>query len=628
MTAAPDSPTARFRAARDVLLRHRTDWASAVASFSWPRLTEFNWALDWFDVLARDPDGGDRPALRLIGDGGPKDGSPDVGAPGRDRTLTFRELSHRSDLLATGLRERGVRRGDPLLLMVGNRAEVWETILAAIKLGAVLVPTYTTATPAEIADRLERGRVRHVVAEAALTGRFPAGGGRWGVGVGARVGVGTGVGVGGTVPGWTPYEEIIERAPTGDGTGPAFVPDGPTPAHAPLFRYFTSGTTARPKMVEHTHVSYPVGHLSGMYWNGLLPGDLHLNLSAPGWAKHAWSSFFVPWNAEATVVALDHTRVGPAGVLRVLRTRGVTSFCAPPSLWRTLVAEGLGGPPGALRETVSAGEPLDPALADTVRRHWGVELRDGYGQTETTGQIGNPPGRRPRPGSMGLPLPGYRVTLRSPATGREVPDGEPGEICLELGSHRPLGLMSGYVGAPADATNPVDPPDATDATDPEGPVDPPDPDPEGPVDPAPPAGHHRTGDLAVRAPDGSLTHLARADDMFKSFDHRISPRELEEVLLGHPAVAEAAVVPEPHPEGRWVPKAYVVPAPGRTAGGETARAVLARVRDRLPPEKWVRSLEFLPELPRTASGKIRRAGLRDRATGSAPRVHRLDPGEG
>ncbi|MCQ0000588.1 AMP-binding protein [Streptomyces sudanensis] len=548
------SASEEFLAARDVLLLHRTDLAKAVEEFRWPRLTEFNWALDWFDAVAAR---NDRVALRVVGDGGPES----------DRLLTFGALSRRSAQVANRLRSLGVRRGDPLLLMLGNRVEVWETMLAAIKLGAIVIPTYTTATPAELADRLHRGGVRYVVAEAELTGRFAeAQGGRpreW-----------SGVAVGGAAEGWVPYE------PAADADGD-FVPDGPTRADDPLFRYFTSGTTSKPKMVEHTHVSYPVGHLSGMYWNGVRPGDVHLNISAPGWAKHSWSSFFVPWNAEATVVALDASRSTPAEVLEVLRSREVSTFCAPPTIWRGMVAHGLGPRPPALREAGAAGEPLEPSLIERVAREWGVDLRDGYGQTETTAQIGNPPGRTPVPGSMGFPLPGHRVVLLDTETGREVPDGEPGEICLDL-ADPPLGLMRGYVGDEARTAKALA------------------------------GGYYHTGDLAVRSPDGSLAYLSRADDMFKAFDHRISPRELEDVLLRDAAVADAAVVPVPDPVGLWAPKAYVVCAPDHPEGPETARRVLDRVRAELPPEKWVRVLEFVPSLPRTTSGKVRRAELRDR----------------
>ncbi|MCH0541222.1 AMP-binding protein [Streptomyces sp. MUM 203J] len=560
------SPTEQFRAARDLLLLHRTDLAKAAAEFRWPRPRYFNWALDWFDVVAAERP--DAPALRIVGDGG----------PGTDRVLGFGDLARRSGQVANWLLDLGVRRGDPVLLMLGNRVEVWEALLAAVKLGVVVIPTYTTATPAELADRLHRGGVRYVIAEAGLAGRFDEvrGGG-------TDVPLWTGISVGGDVEGWLPYELSA-------GAACDYRPAGPTPADEPLFRYFTSGTTSKPKMVEHTHVSYPVGHLSGMYWNGVKPGDVQLNISAPGWAKHSWSSFFVPWNAEATVVALDAARSAPADILDVLRSREVTAFCAPPTVWRGMAAHGLGPRPPALREATAAGEPLEPSLIEQVAREWGVHLRDGYGQTETTGQIGNPPGRAPAPGSMGFPLPGHTVVLIDPETGREVPDGSPGELCLDL-ADPPLGLMKGYVGDPERTARALT------------------------------GGYYHTGDLAVRsAEDGSLTYLARADDMFKAFDHRISPRELEDVLLRDAAVADAAVVPVPDPVGLWAPKAYVVPAAGHPGGEATARRILDRVRVELPPEKWVRVVEFVASLPRTTSGKVRRAELRERVAGHEHRV--------
>ncbi|MEV4949016.1 AMP-binding protein [Streptomyces sp. NPDC053755] len=551
--AADSSATAAFRHARDTLLAHREDLDAAHAAFRWPELTQFNWALDWFDVIARD---NPRPALHLIGPGGPQ----------TDRILTYAQLAARSDQVAAWLREQGVRRGEAVLLALSNREAVWETMLAAIKLGAVVIPTYTTATPAELADRITRGQVRHVIAEAAITGRFtPAG--RW-----------TAISVGGAVEGWLDYDDS-HRTPA------RFTPDGPTDADAPLFRYFTSGTTSAPKMVEHTHTSYPVGHLSGMYWNGVTPGDLHLNISLPGWAKHAWSSFFVPFNAEATVLALPAQDATAPRILDVLRTRRPTTFCAPPTVWRGLLAAGLGSAPPGLREAVSAGEPLDAELIETVRERWGIELRDGFGQTETTAQIGTTPGARAVPGRMGRPLPGYRVVLLDPDTGRPVPDGRPGELCLDLAGDRPAGVMRGYSGDPQRTAR------------------------------AFAGGLYRTGDLALRHQDGSLSYLSRADDMFKSFDHRISPLELEQVLLRQPAVADAAVVPVPDPVGMWVPKAYVVPAAGFDPGPLTAELLLEAADAELPPEKRVRVLEFAPALPRTASGKVRRAALKEQRPG-------------
>ncbi|WP_267242612.1 AMP-binding protein [Streptomyces sp. PR69] len=565
--------TAAFRAARDLLLKHRTDPDAAAAEFRWPELTHFNWALDWFDVIARD---NWNTALRLIGDA---DGGRN-GGPQTDAEVSFAELSRRSGQLANWLRETGVRRGDRMLLALHNRLPLWETMLAAIKLGAVIVPTYATATPDDLADRLARAEVRHVVTEASLTSRFTGLPGDW-----TKIATGGGP----AAPGWLPYEDSY--------TAPAepFEPDAPTSADDPLFIYFTSGTTSRPKMVLHTHTSYPVGHLSGMYWNGVRPGDAHLNISAPGWAKHAWSSFFVPWNAEATVVALDTSVSGPADILGVLRTRDITTFCAPPTVWRGLLAKGLGAPPPRLREAACAGEPLETSLLERVHDAWGVYVRDGYGQTETTGQLGHTPGRRPEPGTMGRPLPGYPVTVVDPGTGRPTAPGATGELCLDL-TNRPMGLMTGYLGDDRRTAS------------------------------AFAGGYYHTGDLVHLDADGAtLRYAGRDDDMFKSFDYRISPLELERVLLRHPAVAQAAVAPVPHPVGMWVPKAFVVLTPAwRDRPSAAARAVLDHASAELPAEKHIASLELAETLPVTASGKTRRAALRAAGTLGGP-VTELTP---
>lgn len=389
MTRDETAATRAFRAARDVLLEHREDLESARRAFVWPRPEYFNWALEWFDVIAVD---NVAPALRILGR--EADGSADV-------EVSYQDMSRRSDQVAGWLRGLGVRRGDHVLVVLNNRVELWETLLAAMKLGAVVVPTYTTTTAPELADRIERAEIRHVIAEADTVPRFAGIGGSW-----------TRVVVGGRAEGWLPFEES-SRA---DGE---FVPDGPTRAADPLFRYFTSGTTSRPKMVAHTHLSYPVGHLSGMYWNGVRPGDRHFNVSAPGWAKHAWSSFFVPWNAEATAVALAAPRPTPGDVLTALRTREITTMCAPPTVWRGMVQEGLGGRPRGLREATAVGESLEPALFHAVYDAWGLPVRDGFGQTETTAQIGNTPGRTVVPGRMGWALPGYELRLLDRESGTE-----------------------------------------------------------------------------------------------------------------------------------------------------------------------------------------------------------------
>jgi acetyl-CoA synthetase len=534
--------TATFRAARDLLLERREDYEAAYREFRWPDLDEFNWALDWFDVIAA---GNTRTGLRVVGE----DGS--------DRQLSFAELSARSGQLANWLRGHGVARGDRLILMLGNQVELWETILAAMKLGAVIIPASTLLGPEDLVDRVERGAARHVVTTAADAAKF------------AHVPGGyTRIAVGEPVAGWLDYADA-DREPA------AFTPDGATRASDPLLLYFTSGTTAQPKLVEHTHASYPAGHLSTMYWIGIRPGDVHLNVSSPGWAKHAWSNVFAPWNAEATVMIANSARFSAPGLLDQMVRCEVTTFCAPPTVWRMLIQEDLTKWSVPARELVAAGEPLNPEVIEHVRRVWGITIRDGYGQTETTAQIGNPPGQAVKVGSMGRPLPGYVVALVDPLTGAEADEGE---IALDL-RHRPLALMTGYRDSAERTADAMQ------------------------------GGYYHTGDVASRDGDGYITYVGRTDDVFKASDYRISPFELESVLIEHEAVAEAAVVPSPDPLRLAVPKAYVVLAAGHEPTRTTALAILRYAREHLAPYKRVRRLEFAP-LPKTISGKIRRVELR------------------
>ncbi|MFE9389012.1 AMP-binding protein [Streptomyces sp. NPDC006784] len=550
----PSTPTDQFRAARDTLLRHRTDYEAARAAFDWPRPEHFNWALDWFDHIAR---GNDRLALHIVEE------------DGLERRVTYDQMRTRSDQVANWLRGRGVAPGDRVVLMLGNQVELWETLLALMKLRAVVIPATPQLGPRDLADRITRGAARHVVVRAEDTGKFtdevP--------GDYTRIAVGSG---GTPAAGWLAYEDAYEAAA-------GFDPQGATRADDTLLLYFTSGTTALPKLVEHTHVSYPVGHLATMYWIGLRPGDVHLNISSPGWAKHAWSNFFAPWNAEATIFIHNYSRFDAGRLLTEMERGGVTSFCAPPTVWRMLIQADLSSLSAVPREVVAAGEPLNPEVIEHVRRVWGVTIRDGFGQTETAVQVANTPGQPLKPGSMGRPTPGFDVTLRDPVTGET--GVEEGEICLDL-STRPVGLMVGYRG---DAERTAD---------------------------VMADGTYRTGDIGARDEEGYLTYVGRADDVFKASDYKISPFEVESVLLEHPSVAEAAVVPSPDPVRLAVPKAYVVVADGAAADADTAAVLFAHCRERLAPYKRVRVIEFA-ELPKTISGKIRRVELRAHAAGEA-----------
>ena len=528
-----------FGQARDLLLKNRDDYDAAFRQFAWPHLDTFNWALDHFDVMAR---GNSRVALQVVDDSG------------KSESVTFAEMSERSNRVANFLRKAGVRRGDRILIMLGNVVPLWEITLAAMKLGAVFSPATAMLTTEDLQDRIDRGHMRHVIAEAASTAKFDDVKGDY-----------TRIVVGGARDGWETYAH---------DSSTTFKPDGPTRGDDPLLLYFTSGTTAKPKMVLHTHVSYPVGHLSTMYWIGVREGDVHWNISSPGWAKHAWSSFFAPWNAGATIFVFNYARFDAKRILGTLGTFGITTLCAPPTVWRMLILENLKEWKQSLREIVSAGEPLNPEIIERVRNAWGITVRDGYGQTETTCQFGNSPGQEVKLGSMGRPLPGYRVALID-ADGHL---GSDGEIVLEL-DPPPAALMAGYL----------------DGHMPEVEVN----------------GKHyyRTSDVAARDDDGYYWYVGRADDVFKSSDYRISPFELESALIEHECVAEAAVVPSPDPLRLAVPKAYIALKPGVPATKETARSIFLFCRERLAPYKRVRRIEFA-ELPKTISGKIRRVQLR------------------
>ncbi|MEU7584305.1 AMP-binding protein [Streptomyces sp. NPDC041068] len=556
MTRTGTNATEQFRTARDFLLRHREDYAAAYEGFAWPRPERFNWALDWFDVIA---DGNDRTALHIVEENGD------------EARFSFAQLSARSDRAANWLRAQGVRAGDRVVVMLGNQVELWEIALATMKLRAVVIPATPLLGPVDLRDRIGRGRARHVVVRPEDTAKFDDVPGDY---TRIVVGAGSDTGAGGEADdaGWISYAGVDEAPET-------FEPDGITLADDPLMLYFTSGTTARPKLVEHTHVSYPVGHLATMYWIGLKPGDVHLNISSPGWAKHAWSNLFAPWNAEATVFIHNYSRFDAGRLMAEMDRAGVTSFCAPPTVWRMLIQADLTQLRTPPREVVAAGEPLNPEVIEQVNRAWGVVIRDGFGQTETAVQVANSPGQELKPGSMGRPTPGFAVELLDPVTGE--PGAQEGEISLDLGAN-PVGLMVGYHGDLERTAEVMA------------------------------GGYYRTGDIGSRDAEGYITYVGRADDVFKASDYKISPFELESALLEHEAVAEAAVVPAPDPVRLAVPKAYVVLAEGWSPNEKTAEAIFQYTRSVLAPYKRIRRIEFTEELPKTISGKIRRVDLRGR----------------
>ena len=548
------SNTDLYRTARDQLVDLIGDYDKAVEAFAWPQLTgSFNWAIDWFDVIARGPSCADQTALWIVEEGG------------GEQKVTFAEMAERSDRVATWLATLGVGKGDRVILMLGNQVELWEAMLAVAKLGAVIMPTTGALGPADLADRITRGGARFVVANDVDTTKFDDVAGEY-----------TRIVVGRAVEGWRHYADAYGVESAGPFTAQTAVDD-------PMLIYFTSGTTSKPKLVEHSQISYPVGHLSTMAWIGLRPGDVHLAISSPGWAKHAWSCFFAPWIAEATIFVYNYRRFDAAALLHQLRRAGVNTFCAPPTVWRMLIQSDLGEKPDGLREVLGAGEPLNPDVIAQVEQAWGLTIRDGFGQTETTLQVGNTPGQPVKPGSMGRPMPGVPVVLIDPVTGEQADEGE---ICLDL-QRNPLNLMTGYLDdAQRNATVMA-------------------------------GGYYHTGDVAQRDAEGYITYIGRTDDVFKSSDYKVSPFELESVLIEHPAVVEAAVVPQPDETRLCVPKAYVSLAEGWQPTAETARQIMEYARDHLAPYLKVRRVEFY-ELPKTISGKIRRVELRRREEASQP----------
>jgi acetyl-CoA synthetase len=541
VTSVTEHGLQAFLKARDFLLANHQDYETAYRDFFWPRLKTFNWALDYFDSYAL---ANHKTALWIVDENGP------------ELKVSFAEISRRSNQVANFLREQGVRRGDRIVVQLPNHVAMWEIMLAAIKLGAVIIPAATLLTLADLRDRLERGKARHLIAHRSNIEKYS--------GLNDDC---IRIVVGGDAKAWIPYSRAYDHSPD-------FMPNGETDANDPLMLYFTSGTTALPKLVLHTHQSYPVGHLATMFWIGVLPDDIHFNISTPGWAKHAWSSFFAPWNAGATIFVHNYDRFNAKRTLDVIARCGVTTMCAPPTVWRLFILEDLKSFPVKLRGLTSAGEPLNPEVIEKVRAAWNITIRDGFGQTENVLLLGNFPGQAVRPGAVGRPSPGHEVALLD-QDGHESDDGEIAVKCQP----KPPSLMLGYLD---DAER---------------------------TERCFAGGYYRTGDVAHRDADGSYTYVGRADDVFKSSDYRLSPFELESALLEHECIAEAAVVPSADPIRWHVPKSFITLKPGMAPSRDMAREIFRFIRGRFAPYKRIRRIEF-SELPKTISGKIRRVQLR------------------
>jgi acetyl-CoA synthetase/medium-chain acyl-CoA synthetase len=537
-----------------------TSYAQTYADYK-PEVPEyFNFGFDVTDKWAEDPD---RQMMLWVGE------------DGEERQLSYAHFRDRSNQVANALNKLGLNKGMNVMIVMSRIPEWWESMLGMIKAGIVAMPGTTQLTPKDIVYRLQSGQARAVISDVDNAPKFDEARSQY-------PGLEALIIVGGEREGWTNYETLLAEADK------QLAPEARVQTHKddPMLLYFTSGTTGYPKMVLHTHTSYPIGHVvTGKYWLDLQDGDLHWNLSDTGWAKAAWSSFFAPLNMGVNMFV--HNTKGKYSApftLDLLTKYGVTSFCAPPTVYRMLVVEDLTKHDlSKLRSCVGAGEPLNPEVIEIWKRQTGMTIRDGYGQTETVLIVGNfPTDDMPvKAGSMGKPAPGVIVDVID-NDGQVLPPNKEGDIAVRIKPERPIGLFKEYWNNPA-------------AT-------------EGSLR----GDWYITGDRAYRDEEGYLWFVGRADDVILSAGYRIGPFEVESALVEHPAVMESAVVGKPDEVRGEIVKAFVILKPGFQPSDSLVTEIQDFVKNLTAPYKYPREIEFVTELPKTISGKIRRIELRER----------------
>ncbi len=543
----------KFLEARDILLNAKS-YNEAVEKFKWPTISKFNWALDYFDKIA---EGNENLALIFESE------------TGEERKITFQQMKERSNQVANFLRDLGLQKGDRVFMIMDASVEIYEVILGVMKAGGAIIPGAALLSPNDIADRIERGNVKFFIAHSKYAEKALKNVGDSLKKLKAIITVGE-LKEDFLIDNVYNYSEV-------DKYNKEYKAPFITYSNDELFLFFTSGTTSKPKLVIHNHI-YPVGHLTTMYWINLQKGDIHLNISAPGWAKYAWSSFFAPWNAEATILCLYYSQFDAKFVLKMIEKHKVTTLCAPFSVLKLFTLENLTEYKFNLKEIVSAGEPLAPAVVKKIEDAVNVEIREGYGQTETTLLIANFKGEKRVLGSLGKPAPGYTVKLLND-TLDEVKQGEDGEICVQTYPYRPLGLLSKY-------------------------------DDEEKNREVFKGCWYKTSDSAYMDKEGYFYFVGRTDDVFKSLDYRISPFEVESEIAVHPSVLEVAVTPTVDDRDRIVPKAFIVLKPEYQPTREMALDLFRFIRNNMAPYKRPRVIEFMREFPKTVSAKVKRKDLR------------------
>ncbi|MEM1579067.1 MAG: AMP-binding protein [Archaeoglobaceae archaeon] len=488
---------------------------------------------------------------------------------GEKRRFSYSEFAKEGNKLVNALRGYGVQKGENLYMMIPLFPEIWFATFATVKGGFIGVPTATIMTVRDLEFRFKTYPPNAIIADENSAKVIDEA--IKNVGANPKVKI-----VIGEKSGWKSYDEVKKEKSGAEAAK--------TKSDDIVFCFFTSGTTGLPKRVVHTATSYPLGHLSTTMIINLKPGDIHNNLSAPGWAKYAWSSFFPPLTVGATTTGFYHAgRLNGDQYLQAVQDFEVTTFCAPPTAWRLFMLSKISQFDFKLREVVSAGEPLNPEIYDRWLKDTETEIRDFYGQTESTAMIGNPPwykGGKIIPGSFGRPTFLYDVTLVDDDGNEITKPNEVGHIVVRLDRWRPIGLFKEYMGDPQKTAKVFV------------------------------GKYYYTGDKAFFDERGYWFFVGRADDVIKTSDYRVGPFEVESALLEHPAVAESAVVGSPHPIRYQLVKAFVLLKPGYKPSRELALEIFKHCRNVLARYKIPRIIEFVPELPKTISGKIRRIELR------------------
>jgi acyl-coenzyme A synthetase/AMP-(fatty) acid ligase len=535
-----------------------TDYAEARATYRLDLPERFNPVIDIIETWAAEaPDD-----LALVSLG------PD-GAVVAEHTVA--EVARESRRAARALQALGIEKGDPIFIMLPRVPAWYFAMLGAIRLGAVVMPGTNQLTARDIAYRIGAAGAVAAITDATGAEKLDA----WPEDLPAlRTRVAWNAG---GREGWTDFDAALDEA--GDGA----VPESPTAATDPMILFFTSGTVSYPKMVLHPQ-SYGLGHVStARFWHDLRPGDRHWTVTDTGWAKAAWGGLFGQWHERATIVQVALGKPDADTILNILKDARITSFCAPPTLYRMLVQADLKAYDlSGVRHCTSAGEPLNPE----VIRAWrdgtgGLTVYDGYGQSETCVLVANYRAVDVRPGSMGKPVPGWTVEVLG-EDGERAPDDVVGSIAVQVTDPRPIGLFDGY--------------HRDDAANAKSFVD----------------GWYLTGDKAWRDGDGYFWFEGRDDDVITSSAYRIGPFEVESALVEHPAVVEAAVVGKDDPQRTQIVTAFVILAPGHEASDDLAAELQRHSRDLTAPYKYPREIHFVDELPKTVSGKIRRSELRQR----------------